>query len=373
MSPYKTRVTKEPLPEMEHRSLKDVKLHPLLAGDALINKQQDSKQNKKNPYLQHLKQPAKPEAKPTFPHVIKRHEARPNPDAELDDLMRQVEDGGLEEPALMVKLDTVRWWDTCFINQQTGLVCYDSIDNTIVDPPPCPLPLALVEQLLATPKPLHLTESERKKLRRERRLQEQRDKQEKIRLGLLPPEKPKNKLANLITTATKDLSQAGAISEPTLRELKVKAEVEARRQEHDKRNAERALDAVGKRDKLLKKYRPDLTEGSVSSLLVKFDFNLLDEKAKFKLTVNARQNHLFGILCLFHEKCFAYVEGDASGIKRYKHLCKSRMNIQACTVHEGVSLRPSFDTFTVYTDSEFDAKRTLIAAGCEDVWRMLLG
>jgi U4/U6 small nuclear ribonucleoprotein PRP3 len=44
------------------------------------------------------------------------------------------------------------------------------------------------------PRQLMLTKRESKKLRRQKRLETQKDKQDKIRLGLLPPEQPKGML-----------------------------------------------------------------------------------------------------------------------------------------------------------------------------------
>jgi U4/U6 small nuclear ribonucleoprotein PRP3 len=44
------------------------------------------------------------------------------------------------------------------------------------------------------PRQLMLTKRESKKLRRQKRLEAQKDKQDKIRLGLLPPEQPKGML-----------------------------------------------------------------------------------------------------------------------------------------------------------------------------------
>jgi U4/U6 small nuclear ribonucleoprotein PRP3 len=44
------------------------------------------------------------------------------------------------------------------------------------------------------PRQLMMTKKESKKLRRQKRLEAQKDKQDKIRLGLLPPEQPKGML-----------------------------------------------------------------------------------------------------------------------------------------------------------------------------------
>jgi U4/U6 small nuclear ribonucleoprotein PRP3 len=49
------------------------------------------------------------------------------------------------------------------------------------------------ESISTTPRPIMLTTKETKKLRRQRRLANEKEKQDKIRMGLIPPPEPKGK------------------------------------------------------------------------------------------------------------------------------------------------------------------------------------
>ena len=46
--------------------------------------------------------------------------------------------------------------------------------------------------------PMFLTKKEHKKLRRQNRRENWKERQDKIRLGLLPPDEPKGKMSNLM-------------------------------------------------------------------------------------------------------------------------------------------------------------------------------
>ena len=71
-----------------------------------------------------------------------------------------------------------------------------NIDPTIFNPP-------IVEQTIQT----RLTEKEKKKLRRERRLDYQKEIQEKIKYGLVPPPPPKVKISNFMKIMNSEAAQ----------------------------------------------------------------------------------------------------------------------------------------------------------------------
>jgi len=52
--------------------------------------------------------------------------------------------------------------------------------------------------------PIHLTEKEKKRLRRMKRLDKEKDKQEKVKLGLMPVPLPKIKLSNYMKIMGKE-------------------------------------------------------------------------------------------------------------------------------------------------------------------------
>ncbi len=58
--------------------------------------------------------------------------------------------------------------------------------------------------------PIHLTEKEKKRLRRMKRLDKEKDKQEKVKLGLMPVPLPKVKLSNYMKIMGKE-----AIADPS--------------------------------------------------------------------------------------------------------------------------------------------------------------
>ena len=90
-----------------------------------------------------------------------------------------------------------------------------------------------------------LTKDEMKKMRKQRRAAEQQDKRDRIKMGLLPPDPPKVKLANLMRVLTSE-----AVADPTKVEARVRREVAARRETHERTNAERMLSDDERRQRL---------------------------------------------------------------------------------------------------------------------------
>jgi U4/U6 small nuclear ribonucleoprotein PRP3 len=69
--------------------------------------------------------------------------------------------------------------------------------------------------------PVYLTEKEKKKLSRNKRIEKEKDKQEKVKLGLMQAPLPKIKMSNYVKIMAKD-----AISDPSGTELIAKAIVQ---------------------------------------------------------------------------------------------------------------------------------------------------
>lgn len=80
-----------------------------------------------------------------------------------------------------------------------------------------------------------------RKLRRKEALQDKRDRQQ---MGLLPPDAPKVRLANLMRVLTSD-----AVQDPTRVEARVRREVAMRKHSHQKANADRKLTDEQRREK----------------------------------------------------------------------------------------------------------------------------
>ena len=89
-----------------------------------------------------------------------------------------------------------------------------------------------------------LTKKEQKKMRRQRRQAELEDKRDRQKMGLIPADPPKVRLANLWKVLTSD-----AVQDPTRIEAKVKREVAMRAHNHEKDNQQRKLTAEERKEK----------------------------------------------------------------------------------------------------------------------------
>jgi U4/U6 small nuclear ribonucleoprotein PRP3 len=81
-------------------------------------------------------------------------------------------------------------------------------------------------------------------MRRQRRQAELEDKRDRQKMGLLPPDAPKVRLANLMKVLTSD-----AVQDPTKVEAKVRREVAMRAYKHETDNKERKLTAEERKQK----------------------------------------------------------------------------------------------------------------------------
>ncbi|KAF9059772.1 pre-mRNA processing factor 3-domain-containing protein [Rhodocollybia butyracea] len=167
-------------------------------------------------------------------------------------------------------------------------------------------------------KPMMLTKKEQKKMRKLRRASELQDKRDRIRMGLLPPDPPKVRLANLMKVLTSD-----AIQDPTRVEAKVRREVAMRKHQHEKTNVERKLTDEQRREKIENKKVDEEKKGIYGAVFkVK---KLVDPAHQFKVRKNAEQLNLTGV-CIFNPNfSLVYVEGAAKFIRNYKRLMLVRM------------------------------------------------
>lgn len=100
--------------------------------------------------------------------------------------------------------------------------------------------------------PLMLTAAERKKIRRQNRAEREKEKQDKITLGLLPPPEPKVKLSNMMRVLSEQ-----AVADPSAIERKVREQVAQREKNHEMRNLARKLTPEERREKKLRKIKED--------------------------------------------------------------------------------------------------------------------
>lgn len=118
---------------------------------------------------------------------------------------------------------------------------------------PVPVRNQKIEDINKMVMPVYLTDKEKKKLCRNKRIEKEKDKQEQVKLGLMPAPLPKIKMANYQKIMSKD-----AITDPSGTELIAKAIINKRQEDHLDRNEERKLTSEGRDQKMLRKHAKDL-------------------------------------------------------------------------------------------------------------------
>ncbi|RXW23253.1 hypothetical protein EST38_g2603 [Candolleomyces aberdarensis] len=235
---------------------------------------------------------------------------------------------GIEKNIKRAPPPEAEWWDTALLPNKR----YDDLDTlgmeklniraqdspiTIYVQHPIPIPAPGDKNKVAL-KPLMLTTREQKKMRKLRRKEALQDKRDRIRMGLLPPDPPKVRLANLMRVLTSD-----AVQDPTRVEARVRREVAMRKHGHEKANAERKLTDEQRREKKENKKLDEEKRGIFGAVYkVKI---LSDPSHQFKVRKNADQLNLTGI-CIFNPQFnMVYVEGAPKFMKNYKRLLLHRI------------------------------------------------
>ncbi|KZT66554.1 PRP3-domain-containing protein [Daedalea quercina L-15889] len=219
------------------------------------------------------------------------------------------------------------WWDAALLPNKTyddlamGVEAMNIRTNnspiTIYVQHPIPIPAPGDKNKVAM-KPLKLTKKEQKKMRKQRRQAELQDKRDRIRMGLIPPDPPKVRLANLMKVLTSD-----AVQDPTRVEARVRREVAMRKHTHEKMNAERKLTDEQRREKIETKKADEEKKGIYGAVFkVK---TLSDPSHRFKVRKNAEQMSLTGA-CIFNPAfSLVYVEGASKFLRQYKRLMLHRI------------------------------------------------
>jgi U4/U6 small nuclear ribonucleoprotein PRP3 len=418
----------------QEKRLKGIEIHPLLSAsstgslvtrtDALSLQQTAPK--KENPYLSHLKQNKRPDRLafldkrlPTEPSIHRPRqlkfkaagqcslEAERQRQAALErQLQREIAqltaeaelvDAGIvadllkkeDEENSSSAIDHVEWWDAPFLTPNKALN-FDMLGNLIQRPS---LHFLASKSTKSTPAAaaaealnIYLTKEERKKLRRQRRLETQREEQEKIALGLLPAPPPKVKLSSLPRMLAQPGNQLGneSVSDPTRLAAEIKAQSEARAAAHQEANQNRALTPE---ERAAKKYRKlaELDAGVVHVACFKIHDRFEDGAVRFKVLMNAEQFHLRGRLLVGPEFSLLIAEGGPKGIRRFCHLLQERMLKQTFAGWAQLLWRGEqveFDAFDdgdafgkkpfvmLSFDNEFDVNEAAKAAGIQSYWTL---
>nr|XP_011469725.1 PREDICTED: U4/U6 small nuclear ribonucleoprotein Prp3 [Fragaria vesca subsp. vesca] len=285
----------------------------------------------------------------------------------------------------------VEWWDVPFLLSGTygelvdgripeDRLKLDKITIYVEHPQPIEPP---VEPAPPPPQPLKLTKKEQKKLRTQRRLAREKDKQEMIRQGLIEPPKPKVKMSNLMKVLGSEATQ-----DPTRLEKEIRSAAAEREQAHIDRNIARKLTPAERREKKERKLFGD--PNNVETIVSVYKINDLSHpKARFKIDVNARENRLTGCAVISEGMNVVVVEGGNNSIKRYANVMLRRINWaeavkeddedeeenddkppnRCVLVWQGNVARPSFNRFLVHECMTEAAGRKYFAdAGVGHYW-----
>ena len=232
------------------------------------------------------------------------------------------------------------------------------------------------------PQPLKLTKKEQKKLRTQRRLAKEKDRQEMIRQGLLEPPKPKVKMSNLMKVLGAEATQ-----DPTRMELEIRTAAAEREQAHVDRNIARKLTPFERRQKKERKLfdDPDTLDCIVCVYRIR---DLSHPQTRFKVDVNAQENRLTGAAVIADGISVVVVEGGKKSIKRYNKLMLNRIDwaaavggeddaedeadkpVNSCVlVWQGSVGKSTFTKFSVHQcRSEAAAKKVFADASVPHYW-----
>ncbi|KAI1348587.1 pre-mRNA processing factor 3-domain-containing protein [Xylaria sp. FL0043] len=237
------------------------------------------------------------------------------------------EDIDVEKNFVVEAPPDIEWWDEGLVNGNN----YDNIDDpsalkidtedtiitsyiqhpVAIEPPQ--------DRHIPAPKPMYLTSNEQAKLRRQRRMADLKEEQAKIRLGLVPAPPPKIKKGNLMRVLGEE-----AVKDPTAVEARVNKEIADRHAKHVETNEERKLTKEQRHAKLAKNQEKDVAKG-VHMLAFKVN-SLANGQHRFKISKNAEQHNLKGMVIMHPKQNLIIVEGGEHSIKQYKKLMLNRID-----------------------------------------------
>ncbi|KAI1901527.1 hypothetical protein AGOR_G00035340 [Albula goreensis] len=217
----------------------------------------------------------------------------------------------------------IEWWDSFIVASNVELTPdtvledleFFGVTNLVEHP-------TQISPPVDTDKPVtlgvYLTKKEQKKLRRQTRREGQKELQEKVRLGLMPPPEPKVRISNLMRVLGTE-----AVQDPTKVEAHVRAQMAKRQRAHEEANAARKLTAEQRKEKKVKKLKEDLSHGV--HIAVYRIRNLSNPAKKFKVEANAAQLYLTGTVVLHKDVNIVVVEGGPKAQKKFKRLMLNRI------------------------------------------------
>uniref|UniRef100_A0AAX7VEA4 U4/U6 small nuclear ribonucleoprotein Prp3 n=1 Tax=Astatotilapia calliptera TaxID=8154 RepID=A0AAX7VEA4_ASTCA len=224
------------------------------------------------------------------------------------------------------QVPNIEWWDSFILPSNIDILlsgmCGIHGNNNLFGVTSLVEHPAQMSPPVDTDKPVtlgvYLTKKEQKKLRRQTRREGQKELQEKVRLGLMPPPEPKVRISNLMRVLGTE-----AVQDPTKVEAHVRAQMAKRQKAHEEANAARKLTAEQRKEKKVKKLKEDLTNGV--HIAVYRIRNLQNPSKKFKVEANANQLYLTGTVVLHKDVNIVVVEGGPKSQKKFKRLMMHRI------------------------------------------------
>lgn len=264
----------------------------------------------------------------------------------------------------LAPLDAVAWWDRPFVKKdayKTG-VDLSFITSTIIV---YPVVKPAVPTPEAAPLPLMLTDKEKAKVRRMRKLEAQREQQERVALGLERPPEDRLSLSSYVRMLASE-----AVEDPTAMETRVRAQMEKRKLKHEMHVEAHKLTKDQQREKARRKLRESVDDG-VHCLVFSVPC-VNDPRSRFKIIVNAEQYNLSGCLVVTPDRAVVLVEGGPKNTRKYARLLVERMDwgSGACAVAwQAVVPKQQWSGFQVLTCADGVQARQLLAEhGQGHVW-----
>lgn len=236
-----------------------------------------------------------------------------------------------------VPLPQIEWWDAVLLypcesyDQLDPLSLFDTAVPQLatVEEPKGTIPVThlILHPLLPSPDgkpvkiPIYLTKPEIKRMRRLRRLDEQREKQDQILLGEIV-EEPKLTLDNFTKVLSPEILQ-----DPTKAEQMVLDQIEERKEKHLQHNQLNKKTREEKNEKIIQKWQKDRRQGLFR---VVYKINKMNFQIKNKIDLNAKQLHMTGVLIWYkhesEEYCLFVVEGGRIAVNKINSLLIRRIN-----------------------------------------------
>lgn len=241
----------------------------------------------------------------------------------------------VEQVVELEEVPEVEWWDRRLLEHESyaaallpdGGVALKAGRVTHLVEHPVPLEPPRPE-VAPPPQPLKLTSRELKKLRTQRRVAREKEKQELLRQGLLEAPAPRVKISNLHRVLGME-----AAADPTAIEQEVRRQMAERLAAHEDRNLARKLTPAEAREKKLRKMFDQAPAGLEGAgvgpelyCAVYRIASLANPQHAYKVDVNAKENHMSGVVLVTDDFTLVVAEGVSKALKRYNKLMLRRID-----------------------------------------------